>query len=108
MTITTPDLFHVHDRVVLITGGYGVLGGSMARALAAAGARVAILGRRADAANALVAALEDAGGRALALVGDVVDRDSLLAARDALFAAWGGIDVLVNASGIGIIKPLAS
>ena len=40
MTITTPDLFNVHDRVVLITGGYGVLGGSMARALAAAGARV--------------------------------------------------------------------
>jgi len=104
MTITTPDLFNVHDRVVLITGGYGVLGGSMARALAAAGARVAILGRRADAANALVAALEDAGGRALALVGDVVDRDSLLAARDALFAAWGGIDVLVNAAGGNVAR----
>ncbi|MEY4958364.1 MAG: hypothetical protein RL409_2621 [Gemmatimonadota bacterium] len=104
MTITTPDLFNVHDRVVLITGGYGVLGGSMARALAAAGARVAILGRRADAANALVAALEDAGGRALALVGDVVDRDSLLAARDVLFAAWGGIDVLVNAAGGNVAR----
>lgn len=101
---TTADVFDLQDRVVLITGGYGVLGGSMAGALAAAGARVAVLGRRAEHAHAMAAQLEAQGGRAMALVADVVDRDTLQTARDTLLRAWGRIDVLVNAAGGNVAR----
>jgi len=91
--------FDLTGRVAVITGGYGVLGGSMADGLAAAGARVAILGRRREAAAAKAAQLIARGGEAMPLVADVLNADELRAARTELLGAWGGVDILVNAAG---------
>jgi NAD(P)-dependent dehydrogenase (short-subunit alcohol dehydrogenase family) len=91
--------FDLTGKTAVVTGGYGVLGGSMADALAAAGARVAILGRRRDQAQQKVDALRARGADALALQGDVLDAATLPPARDELLAAWGRVDILVNAAG---------
>jgi NAD(P)-dependent dehydrogenase (short-subunit alcohol dehydrogenase family) len=91
--------FELSGRVAVVTGGYGVLGGSMAEALAAAGAKVAVLGRSAAAAEAGAASLRAGGAEALALVADVLDETALRAACDRLLSAWGRVDILVNAAG---------
>jgi NAD(P)-dependent dehydrogenase (short-subunit alcohol dehydrogenase family) len=96
--------FSLNDKVAVVTGGYGVLGGSIASALAAAGARVAILGRRRDSADQKVKELEDAGAVARALTADVLDENQLAAARDEVLAAWGRIDILVNAAGGNVAR----
>jgi NAD(P)-dependent dehydrogenase (short-subunit alcohol dehydrogenase family) len=92
-------LFSLEGRVAIVTGGTGVLGGAMARGLARAGARVGILGRRQAQADAVVAQIEQAGGAALALPADVLQKEQLAAARDAVLERWGRIDILVNAAG---------
>jgi NAD(P)-dependent dehydrogenase (short-subunit alcohol dehydrogenase family) len=89
----------LRGKVAVVTGGYGVLGGSLAAGLAAAGARVAILGRRREAADAQVEAIRSAGGEAMTLVADVLDEAALRAARDGALAEWGKVDILVNAAG---------
>ena len=93
-----PD-FRLDGKVCVLTGGTGVLGSVMAQGLAAAGARVAVLGRRADRAEAVAAAVREAGGEALATPADVLDPDALAAVRERLLADWGRIDLLVNAAG---------
>jgi NAD(P)-dependent dehydrogenase (short-subunit alcohol dehydrogenase family) len=89
----------VRGRVAVVTGGYGVLGGSMAEGLAAAGARVAVLGRKREAADVMVATLRRGGAEAMALVADVLEECQLRAAREQLLSAWGRVDILVNAAG---------
>jgi NAD(P)-dependent dehydrogenase (short-subunit alcohol dehydrogenase family) len=82
-----------------VTGGTGVLGGAIARGLAAAGARVALLGRRADRAEALAAEIVAQGGVAEAISADVLSRAQLEAARSRLLDRFGSLDILVNAAG---------
>ena len=96
---STTDLFDLTGRVAIVTGGYGVLGASMATALAAAGARVAILGRRTEQANAMVETLRASGGDAIALIADVVDETALRAARATVLEQWGRVDILLNTAG---------
>ena len=93
----TRDLFSLRDKVAVVTGATGVLGGEMARALARSGARVALLGRREDRASTLAAQIGTS--EAIALPADVLGRDQLEAARDALLRRWGRVDILVNAAG---------
>lgn len=92
-------LFDLTGRVAVVTGGYGVLGGSMAKGLAEAGARVAILGRQRDRVDAQVASLTSAGHDACALIADVLDESSLRAACDGLMSSWGHVDILLNTAG---------
>ena len=94
-----PSSFDIAGRVAVVTGGYGVLGGSMSAALAAAGVKVALLGRRREAGEDAAERLCAAGGEAMALAADVLDADALRAARDELLARWGRVDILVNAAG---------
>lgn len=91
--------FDLAGRVAVISGGYGVLGGSMADGLAAAGARVAVLGRRKADADAKVEALTAAGGEAMPLIADVLDADALRTARDQVLGRWDRVDILINAAG---------
>ena len=91
--------FDLTGRVALVTGGTGVLGGALAHGLAAAGAKVAVMGRREEKAAEVAAELRAAGGEALALPADVLDRAQLEAARARLLEKWGRVDILVNAAG---------
>ena len=93
------SLFDLQGRVAVVTGGYGVIGGSLAEGLARAGAKVAILGRSRENAEAKADALCGSGAAAMALVADVLERDALEAARETVIRAWGRVDVLVNAAG---------
>lgn len=85
--------------VAVITGGAGVLGSAMAMGLAKAGVKVAILSRTASKVEAAVQEIQSAGGTAMPLVADVLDKEQLEQARGKLLAEWGRIDILVNAAG---------
>lgn len=92
-------LFSLAGKVAVVTGGTGVLGSAMAGGLATAGARVGILGRRAETAQQVVAEIEARGGQALPLPADVLEPEQLHRAREAVIEAWGQIDILINAAG---------
>jgi NAD(P)-dependent dehydrogenase (short-subunit alcohol dehydrogenase family) len=98
-TALLTDLFSLEGQVAIVTGGTGVLGGAMARGLARAGARVGVLGRRQAQADTVVAEIAQAGGEAMALPADVLKKEQLETARDALLDRWGRVDILVNAAG---------
>jgi NAD(P)-dependent dehydrogenase (short-subunit alcohol dehydrogenase family) len=98
------NAFDLGGRVAVVTGGYGVLGGSVARALAAAGVRVAIWGRRMDAAQALAEEIRGAGGEAMPVVVDVLDEAQLRQGCDAVLGAWERIDILINAAGGNVAR----
>ncbi|NJD11070.1 MAG: SDR family NAD(P)-dependent oxidoreductase, partial [Gemmatimonadetes bacterium] len=98
------DAFSLQDRVAVVTGGCGVLGGRIAEGLAAAGAHVALLDRRAEAAAAKAAEIQAAGGSAEPFTADVLDRASLHQARRAIETRWGRADILVNAAGGNVAR----
>ena len=93
------ELFDLSNDVAVVIGGTGVLGGGMADALAAAGAKVAILGRSEERGAARVKAIEEAGGTAMFHSADALDSDSLTAARDAINSQLGPVSILVSAAG---------
>ncbi|CAN5174091.1 SDR family oxidoreductase [soil metagenome] len=97
--MSVDGLFDLSGRVAVVTGATGVLGGAMARGLAGAGVKVGILGRKEERAREVVREIEDADGEAMALIADVLDREQLEAARDAVLERWGRVDILVNAAG---------
>lgn len=88
-------------RRCLVTGGGSGIGAGIARRLAAAGAAVAVLGRRRAPLQKTVAELRSHGGEAVAVVADITDRDALRRAVDRARKTLGGLDVLVNNAGIG-------
>jgi NADP-dependent 3-hydroxy acid dehydrogenase YdfG len=90
------------DRVAVITGASSGIGAATARALAAAGYRVALLARRLDRIEALAAEI---GDRALPIQADVTDRDALVAAAERVRTELGGADVLVNNAGTMLLGP---
>ncbi len=92
-------------RVAVITGASSGIGEATARALAADGHRVALLARRVDRVQALAAEL---GENAIAIVSDVTDRGSLLAAAERVQSELGGADVLINNAGVMLLGPFSS
>jgi NAD(P)-dependent dehydrogenase (short-subunit alcohol dehydrogenase family) len=100
------DRFRLDGRVALITGGAGGLGEVFARALAGAGAEVAVMGRRAEVLEASAAKVAaESGRRALAVGGDVTDPEQVRAAIGRVRAELGRLDILVNSAGVNIRKP---
>lgn len=93
------NLFSLAGKTAIVTGGTGVLGSEMVLALAGAGAKVGILGRREEQADAIRQRVTKQGGTALSLPADVLQPDSLEAARERMLREFGRIDILVNAAG---------
>jgi NAD(P)-dependent dehydrogenase (short-subunit alcohol dehydrogenase family) len=94
------EWYNFKDRTIAITGGAGVLGGEMACALVGCGANVAILDRDTALAERVMHRFEStATGRAVAVYGDVLKRDTLEQARDVIVREFGRIDGLINAAG---------
>lgn len=93
------DKFSLRGKVIVVTGGTGVLGASFVKALAQAGAKVCIIGRNEERAKERVALVESEGAAGLAVTGDVMDERSMSDVREAILDKWGTIDGLVNAAG---------
>ena len=93
------NLFDIKDNVVVITGGTGVLGRAIAIHLADQGAKVVIMGRKAEVGNAIVDEIKKNGGEAMFLVTDVMNRDILEQNLADILAAYGRVDALLNAAG---------
>ena len=87
-------------RVALVTGAGRNVGAGIARALATAGAWVAVNDLHPERAEATAAAIVAGGGRAIAVPGDVCDAEQVRAACDATAHALGPIDILVNNAGV--------
>ena len=95
------NLFDISGRVIVVTGAAGVLGASVAKYLASQGAKVVWLERDLDRLEAAVADCKRELPEAdcLALTGNVLERESLVAAREAILAKYGRIDALLNGAG---------
>jgi short-subunit dehydrogenase len=87
--------------VAVVTGASSGLGRELSRQLAALGTAVAVLARREAELGSLVAEIETAGGRALAVPCDVADRESVTTAIDRVREALGPIDLVVANAAIG-------
>ncbi|PZS29392.1 MAG: SDR family oxidoreductase [Pseudonocardiales bacterium] len=102
------SLFDLTGKAALVTGGSRGIGRSIALALAAAGAQVAINGRDATTLEAVRDEIESAGGSALVLPGDVTDRDAVRAVVGAALETIGQLDIVVNnAGGTAFMVPFA-
>ncbi len=97
--MTIHNTLSLAGKTVAVTGGGGVLCGTLSKALAAVGARVAVLDLRQEAADAVAKDILAEGHTAKGYACNVLDRASLEAARDAIVADFGPIDVLLNGAG---------
>jgi 3-oxoacyl-[acyl-carrier protein] reductase len=95
-------------RVAIVTGGSRGIGRSVVDRLGADGFAV-VVGYAANEAeaSAAVAAVTDAGGRAIAVAGDIADEAAVAGLFDQAERAFGGVDVVVNAAGLLLLAPLA-
>jgi len=93
------DMYNFDGKTALITGGTGVLGGEITAGLVGLGANVVILSRHADISRENQQVLDAGPGSYLSVKGDVLDRDSLEAARQITLDTYGRIDILINAAG---------
>jgi NAD(P)-dependent dehydrogenase (short-subunit alcohol dehydrogenase family) len=103
------NIYSLKGKVIVVTGGTGILGNSFINGIVEAGGAVGILGRNKEVAEERAEAINKNGGQALALVADVLDEASLTAARKTLLDRFGRLDGLVNGAGgnmpDGVLQP---
>lgn len=93
------ELFSVAGKVVVITGGTGVLGSCIGKYLATQGAKVVLLGRRKDEGDRIADEIVADGGEAVFMVSDVMNPEVVQANCDEIMARYGRVDALLNAAG---------
>lgn len=96
----------LQGRTAVVTGAASGIGEAVARLLAAEGASVVLLARRAERLAELAAKIEADGGRALAVAADVTDQASVDAAVERVHAAYGTVDLVVNGAGVMLPNPV--
>jgi NAD(P)-dependent dehydrogenase (short-subunit alcohol dehydrogenase family) len=101
-------LFDMSGRVAVVTGGTRGIGFAIARGLAAAGARVVVASRKADACEQAAAALEEGGAEALGVPTHMGDLDQVRALVERTAERFGGLDVVVNNAANALAQPLGS
>ena len=94
------ELFDLTGQVALVTGASSGLGVRFVEVLAANGAAVALVARRAERLAEVKARIEQAGGRAITVAVDVADRDAMHHAFDAAEQAFGTVTILLNNAGV--------
>jgi 3-oxoacyl-[acyl-carrier protein] reductase len=94
------DIFDLTGETALVTGASSGLGRRFARVLAANGARVVLVARRADRLAAIRDEIVDRGGQAIAVEADVTSRAAMARAFDKAEEAFGAVTILVNNAGI--------
>jgi NAD(P)-dependent dehydrogenase (short-subunit alcohol dehydrogenase family) len=94
-----PFQIDLTGKVAVVTGGGGILCSSFAKALAACGAHVAILDLKKENAEKVAEEILTAGGSAIGLSANVLEKESLEAAREEILKNWGGCDILINGAG---------
>ena len=90
------------DRSILITGASAGLGAALAQALAAQGARLTLMARRADRLQEVVEACQEVGGKAQAVVGDVTQPEDGVRLTQVALEAYGAIDGLIANAGLSM------
>jgi NAD(P)-dependent dehydrogenase (short-subunit alcohol dehydrogenase family) len=92
-----------------VTGGTGILGHAFVNAIVEAGGTVGIMGRKKEVAEQRAEAINEKGGKALALVADVTNEEQLMDAKEKMLSQFGKIDGLVNGAGgnmpEGVLQP---
>ncbi|WCT11149.1 SDR family oxidoreductase [Mucilaginibacter jinjuensis] len=91
--------YSLKGKVIVVTGGTGILGNSFVNGIVEAGGAVAILGRNKQVAEERAEAINKNGGQAIGVVADVLDEAALQEAKATILAKFGRIDGLVNAAG---------
>jgi len=93
------NLFDINEKVIAVTGGGGVLCGTMAKALGAAGGRIAVLDLAEEAAAKIADEIKSGGGKAVAVKCNVLEKDSIEAALEKVKSELGTTDILINGAG---------
>ncbi|UXY36253.1 SDR family oxidoreductase [Streptomyces albidocamelliae] len=99
---------NLSGRTAVVTGAASGIGEAVALQLAAQGARVALLARRAERLDAVVEKIRADGGRALAVTADVTDDASVAAARELVHETFGAVDLVVNNAGVMLPNPVGA
>lgn len=98
-------LFSLDNEVAVVIGGGGVLAGAMAEGLAAAGAKIAIVGRTLENAEKRAQSIAAKGHQAMGIQCDTTSKAALQVTLEAIMARFGRVDVLVNAAGVNSATP---
>lgn len=105
MNFAPDHLFSLDGKAAVVIGGSGTLGSVFCRALASAGAAVAVVGRSPDKVQAAAAALQRDGFRAVGIAADATSKEQLQAALRTTVESLGRVDILVNAPGVNSSTP---
>lgn len=103
------NTYSLKDKVIVVTGGTGILGNSFVNAIVEAGGTVGIMGRNKEIAEKRANDINSNGGNAIALVADVLDEDQLQQSLNLILNEFGKVDGLVNGAGgnmpEGVLQP---